>query len=69
MTYAVDEAGDLQALLVEREDPGVTVTPAEPVGMRTAGAASIIFDDVFEPSSSPRWRVAESAPAGALREM
>jgi alkylation response protein AidB-like acyl-CoA dehydrogenase len=47
LTYAVDEAGDLQALLVRCDDPGVTVTPAKPVGMRTAGAAAITFDDVF----------------------
>jgi alkylation response protein AidB-like acyl-CoA dehydrogenase len=50
LTYAADDAGDLRALLVERDDPGVTVTPAEPVGMRTAGAAAITFDDVFLPA-------------------
>jgi alkylation response protein AidB-like acyl-CoA dehydrogenase len=50
LTYAVDETGDLQALLVRRDDPGVTVTPAEPVGMRTAGAAAILFEDVFLPA-------------------
>lgn len=50
MTYALDETGDMQAILVERADPGVTVTPAEPVGMRTAGAAAITLDDVRLPA-------------------
>jgi alkylation response protein AidB-like acyl-CoA dehydrogenase len=50
LTYALDEAGDMQAVLVERNDPGVTVTPAEPVGMRTAGAAAITFEAVPLPA-------------------
>jgi alkylation response protein AidB-like acyl-CoA dehydrogenase len=50
LTYPLDEAGDMVACLVERDDPGVTVAPAEPVGMRTAGAASLSFDDVLLPA-------------------
>jgi alkylation response protein AidB-like acyl-CoA dehydrogenase len=50
LTYPVDEAGDVVACLVERGDPGVTVTPADPVGMRTAGAASVIFNNVPLPA-------------------
>ncbi|MYW97937.1 acyl-CoA/acyl-ACP dehydrogenase [Amycolatopsis rubida] len=46
LVYPLDETGDMVACLVERSDPGVTVTPAEPVGMRTAGAASLTFQDV-----------------------
>lgn len=46
LTYALDEAGDMVAVMVERTDPGVTVTPAEPLGMRTAGAAAVLFEDV-----------------------
>lgn len=46
LTYPLDDAGDMQACLVQSDDPGVTVTPAQPLGMRTAGAASITFDDV-----------------------
>lgn len=50
LTYPLDETGDMVACLVERNDPGVTVTPAQPVGMRTAGAASLTFEDVLLPA-------------------
>ncbi|MGY0232185.1 acyl-CoA dehydrogenase family protein [Longispora urticae] len=50
LTYALDESGDMIACLVERDDPGVTVTASEPMGMRTAGAASVTFDDVPLPA-------------------
>ncbi|MGW7531295.1 acyl-CoA dehydrogenase family protein [Amycolatopsis sp. NPDC054798] len=50
LTYPLDEAGDMVACLVERNDPGVTVTPAEPIGMRTAGAAALVFEDVLLPA-------------------
>jgi alkylation response protein AidB-like acyl-CoA dehydrogenase len=50
LTYALDEAGDMQACMVQRDDPGVTVTAAEPVAMRTAGAASVTFEDVPLPA-------------------
>lgn len=46
LVYALDESGDMVACLVERDDPGVTVTPAAPLGMRTAGATSLTFEDV-----------------------
>jgi len=46
LTYAMDETGDIQACMVQRDDPGVTVAAALPSGMRTAGAASITFEDV-----------------------
>ncbi|WP_409497461.1 acyl-CoA dehydrogenase family protein, partial [Amycolatopsis sp. cmx-11-12] len=46
LVYPLDETGDMVACLVERDDPGVTVTPAAPLGMRTAGAASLTFEDV-----------------------
>ncbi|MGY0234156.1 acyl-CoA dehydrogenase family protein [Longispora urticae] len=50
LTYALDESGDMIACLVQRDDPGVTVTASEPMGMRTAGAASVTFDDVTLPA-------------------
>jgi alkylation response protein AidB-like acyl-CoA dehydrogenase len=50
LTYALDEAGDMQACLVRRDDPGVTVTAAEPVAMRTAGPAAVDFQDVPLPA-------------------
>ncbi|ANN18247.1 hypothetical protein SD37_23125 [Amycolatopsis orientalis] len=50
LTYPLDEAGDMVACLVERNDPGVTVTPARPLGMRTAGAAALTFQDVLLPA-------------------
>jgi alkylation response protein AidB-like acyl-CoA dehydrogenase len=50
LTYPLDDAGDMQACLVERDDPGVTVTPVEASGMRTAGAASVTFSDVPLPA-------------------
>ncbi|WP_228000045.1 acyl-CoA dehydrogenase family protein [Nocardia australiensis] len=50
LTYVMDEAGDMQACMVERNDPGVTVTPSQPLGMRTAGAASVTFEDVLLPA-------------------
>jgi alkylation response protein AidB-like acyl-CoA dehydrogenase len=46
LTYALDEAGDMQACMVQRDDPGVTVAAALPSGMRTAGASSVTFEDV-----------------------
>lgn len=57
LTYGLDESGDLQACLVQRDDPGVTVTAALPMGMRTAGASSVTFDDV----RLPAWRILESS--------
>ncbi len=53
LVYATDETGDMQACLVEPDDPGVVVTPADPMGMRTAGPASVTFDDVVLPA----WRI------------
>nr|WP_239149095.1 acyl-CoA dehydrogenase family protein [Streptomyces sp. SID12501] len=50
LTYALDEAGDMQACMVQRDDPGVSVTAAEPVAMRTAGAAAVTFEDVPLPA-------------------
>ncbi len=50
LTYPLDESGDMLACLVQADDPGVTVTAAEPLGMRTAGAASVTFDDVPLPA-------------------
>ncbi|MFD6070280.1 acyl-CoA dehydrogenase family protein [Amycolatopsis lurida] len=50
LVYPLDETGDMVACLVERDDPGVTVTPATPLGMRTAGAASLTFEDVPLPA-------------------
>jgi alkylation response protein AidB-like acyl-CoA dehydrogenase len=50
LTYALDDDGDMQAVLVETDDPGVSVAAAEPMGMRTAGASSITFDSVYLPA-------------------
>src|SRR2546421_4968172 len=50
LTYVLDDAGDMQACLVERNDLGVRVQAAEPMGMKTAGAASVTFNDVPLPA-------------------
>jgi len=50
LTFALDEAGDMVAYMVERDDPGVSVVAAEPVAMRTAGPCAITFEDVFLPA-------------------
>ncbi|WP_189637356.1 acyl-CoA dehydrogenase family protein [Rhodococcus sp. ARP2] len=50
LTYALDQTGDMLACLVQSDDPGVTVTPAVPMGMKTAGASSISFDNVMLPT-------------------
>lgn len=53
LTYALDEAGDMIALLVERDDPGVSVTPADAMGMYTAGCSSITYSN----TPIPAWRI------------
>jgi len=50
LTYVLDDEGDMQAVLVEADDPGVSVAVAEPMGMRTAGASSVAFDSVRLPA-------------------
>jgi len=65
LTYALDETGDMQACMVQLDDPGVTVTAAEPVAMRTAGAGSITFEDV--PLSADRILVATDGLTHAQR--
>ncbi len=65
LTYALDEAGDMQACMVQRDDPGVTVTAALPVAMRTAGAASVTFEDV--PLAADRILVATDGLTHAQR--
>ncbi|MFI9561578.1 acyl-CoA dehydrogenase family protein [Nonomuraea endophytica] len=57
LTYCLDESGDMQACMVEAEDPGVTVKAALPTGMRTAGACSVTFEEV----RLPAWRILEAS--------
>jgi alkylation response protein AidB-like acyl-CoA dehydrogenase len=50
LTYPLDEAGDMVACLVHRDDPGVRVTPADGLGHRTTAAGTVTFDDVLLPA-------------------
>lgn len=51
MTYLRDpDRGDLVVMLIERDDPGVTVTPVEVTGLRAAGLASLRLDGVRLPA-------------------
>jgi alkylation response protein AidB-like acyl-CoA dehydrogenase len=47
------ESGDTMCLLVEREDPGVEITPCNAMGLRGAGLGRVRFDEV----EIPEWRV------------
>lgn len=40
----------MRACLVERDDPGVEVTPVDAIGHRSSGAASVSFHDVRLPA-------------------
>lgn len=46
LTYARDERNDLQLLLVERGDPGVTVEPVPTAGFNAAGLTRLTLDRV-----------------------
>lgn len=47
LVYAATEDGaDTMVFMVERDDPGVTVTPLRTLGLRSLGMASITFDGV-----------------------
>jgi alkylation response protein AidB-like acyl-CoA dehydrogenase len=43
---ATEDGGDTMAIMVEREDPGVTVTPVRSLGLRSIGLADLSFEDV-----------------------
>lgn len=49
ITYAGNDRGDLSVLLVDRDDPGVSVAPLQMMGMRAAGLAEITLKDVRVP--------------------
>lgn len=49
LTYSADDAGDMVASLVHRDDSGVEVRPMESIGHRSSGAASVTFDEVRVP--------------------
>lgn len=49
LTYARTEADDMAACLVHRDDPGVDITPLDPVGTRTSGPAALDLHDVLLP--------------------
>jgi alkylation response protein AidB-like acyl-CoA dehydrogenase len=49
MTYFRDEAGDLCVVMVERDDPGLTVEPLVTMGLRAAGHAELTIKDVHVP--------------------
>lgn len=46
LTYALDDAGDMQACMVHSDDPGVKVTRADALGYRTTAAGTVTFDNV-----------------------
>jgi acyl-CoA dehydrogenase len=46
ITYARDEKDDLRVLLVDRDDPGVEVTPVPTLGLRSAGLSRLRLGDV-----------------------
>lgn len=47
MVYAATEDGnDVKVLMVERDDPGVTIEPIRSLGLRSLGLCSVSFDDV-----------------------
>jgi len=50
MTYVRAEGGDLAVILVERDDPGVEVTPVHTMGVRAAGLARVRLDHVRVPA-------------------
>lgn len=43
---ATDDGADTMAIMVEREDPGVTVTPVRSLGLRSIGLADLAFENV-----------------------
>jgi alkylation response protein AidB-like acyl-CoA dehydrogenase len=49
MTYVRRQDGDLCVVLIERQDPGVTITPVPTMGLRAAGLASLRLTDVYLP--------------------
>jgi alkylation response protein AidB-like acyl-CoA dehydrogenase len=52
IVYAATEDGsDVVAIMVERDDPGVTVTPKQTLGLRSIGLAEVEFTDVELPAS------------------
>jgi acyl-CoA dehydrogenase len=53
VVYVAIENGDLGAFIVERSDPGVTVTPRAVSGVRAAGIGSLTLEAVRVPA----WRV------------
>lgn len=46
VTYANDERGDMQVFLVDRNDPGVHLTPVSTLGLRSAGLTQLRLEDV-----------------------
>jgi alkylation response protein AidB-like acyl-CoA dehydrogenase len=50
MTYLRNDRGDLVTVLVERDDPGLEVTPVHTMGVRAAGLARLRFHDVRVPA-------------------
>lgn len=49
LVLARSDDDDLVGVIVERDDPGVSVAPVEAVGLRSAGLASLTLDDVELP--------------------
>ncbi|MEU4847594.1 acyl-CoA dehydrogenase family protein [Streptomyces gilvosporeus] len=50
LTYARDDNGDMVALIVERDDPGVRLGPTASVGHRTNGPRTLTFRDTPVPA-------------------
>ena len=46
LTFVAREDGDLMVVLLERDDPGVSLVPFEAVGLRSLGLATLTLDKV-----------------------
>ncbi|MCG8417665.1 MAG: acyl-CoA/acyl-ACP dehydrogenase [Proteobacteria bacterium] len=50
LTYTRDENDDIKIFLVEKDDPGVEVSPVPTLGLRSAGLTRMVLTDVELPS-------------------
>ena len=47
LTVVRDEQDDLKVVLIERDDPGVSLTPVSVMGFRSIGLAALEFEDIL----------------------
>ncbi|ANZ21277.1 acyl-CoA dehydrogenase [Streptomyces noursei ATCC 11455] len=50
LTYALDDGGDMVAVIVERDDPGVRCGPTASIGHRTNGPRTLTFEHTALPA-------------------